>query len=204
LLPGSRRKEISALLPDFLAAAKRLIGKYDHEFVFLLPVASTVSEEELLHAGIEGCSEQVKIHLIHENRYDMMAACDAVVAASGTVTLELAILEIPMVVVYKLAPHTYFLGKLLIRHLQFFSLVNLIAGRQVVPELLQDQVNPANIEKELASLLFNKQIQADVVRGLKSVRAQLGRPGASRQAAKLALKLLGRKIEIPMDIKNEG
>ena len=77
LLPGSRRKEISALLPDFLAAARRLPGKYDHEFVFLLPVASTVSEEDLRYNGLDACSEQINIHLIREDRYDMMAACDA-------------------------------------------------------------------------------------------------------------------------------
>jgi len=193
LLPGSRRKEISALLPDFLAAAKRLLGKYDHEFVFLLPVAATVSEEDLWNNGLEAYSGQINIHLIRENRYDMMAACDAVVAASGTVTLELAILGIPMVVVYKVSPHTYFIGRLLVRHMQFFSLVNLIAERLVVPELLQDEVNPCKIEAELVRLLFDDKARTEMQMALAEVRGKLGQPGASQQAAGLALKLLSSK-----------
>ncbi|MDD3814545.1 MAG: lipid-A-disaccharide synthase [Desulfocapsaceae bacterium] len=192
LLPGSRRKEISALLPDFLAAAKRLLRKYDHEFVFLLPVAATVSEEELWNNGLGDYSELINFRLICEDRYDMMAACDAVVAASGTVTLELAILGIPMVVVYRVSPHTYFLGRLLIRHMHFFSLVNLIAERGVVPELLQDDVQPGTIEAELARLLFDDKADREIRQGLTEVRAKLGNPGASRQAAALAFKLLGQ------------
>lgn len=199
LLPGSRRKEISALLPDFLAAARRLQGKYDHEFVFLLPVAPTVSEEELWACGLADYSELLHIRLIREDRYEMMAACDAVVAASGTVTLELAILGIPMVVVYKVSPQTYFIGRLLVRHLQFFSLVNLIAERLVVPELLQDEVNPARIEAEIARLLFDDKARGEMLAGLAEVGGKLGGPGASRQAAELAFKILGRKKSSKID-----
>ncbi len=193
LLPGSRRKEISALLPDLLAAAKRLLGKYDQEFIFLLPVASTVSEEELWNNGLGDYSEVINFRLIREDRYDMMAACDVVVAASGTVTLELAILGIPMVVVYRVSPHTYILGRLLVRHMQFFSLVNLIAERGVVTELLQDDVQPGKIEAELARLLFNDKAGNEMKQGLAEVRAKLGSAGASRQAAGLAFKLLDQK-----------
>lgn len=193
LLPGSRRKEISSLLPDFLAAARRLLGKYDHEIVFLLPVAPTISEEDLRKNGLDGSPDHINIHLIREDRYDMMAACDAVVAASGTVTLELAILGTPMVVVYRVSPRTYFIGRLLIRHMQFFSLVNLIAGRLVVPELLQDEVSPANIEAELARLLFDEQAGREMRQGLTEVRLKLGAPGASRQASDLAFQLLARQ-----------
>jgi lipid-A-disaccharide synthase len=195
LLPGSRRKEISALLPDLLAAAKRLVGKYDHEFVFLLPVASTISEEELWKNGLGNYAEVMNVKLIHEDRYDMMAACDAVVAASGTVTLELAILGVPMVVVYRLSPQTYYLGRLLARHMQFFSLVNLIAERSVVTELLQEEVSPGRIEAELARLLFDDNSREEMRLGLAEVLAKLGQPGASQQAAGLALKLLDQKKE---------
>ena len=197
LLPGSRRKEIAALLPDLLAAAKRLVGKYDHEFVFLLPVAATISEEELWKNGLGNYSEVINIKLIREDRYDMMAACDAVVAASGTVTLELAILAVPMVVVYRLSPQTYYLGRLLAKHMQFFSLVNLIAERSVVPELLQEEVSPGRIETEIARLLFDDNSRDEMQVGLAEVLAKLGQPGASRQAASLALKLLeGKKKDL--------
>jgi lipid-A-disaccharide synthase len=193
LLPGSRQREIASLLPDFLAAAKRLHGKYEQQFVFLLPVAATISEDDLWRNGLDIYSECIDIHLIHEDRYDMMAACDAVVAASGTVTLELAILGTPMVVVYRVSPHTYFIGRLLIRHMQFFSLVNLIAERLVVPELLQEEVTSANIEAELTRLLFDEKAGREVRQGLTEVRVKLGDAGASAQAADLALKLLDRQ-----------
>jgi lipid-A-disaccharide synthase len=193
LLPGSRQREIASLLPDFLAAAKRLHGKYEQQFVFLLPVAATISEDDLWRNGLDIFAECIDIHLIHEDRYDMMAACDAVVAASGTVTLELAILGTPMVVVYRVSPHTYFIGRLLIRHMQFFSLVNLIAERLVVPELLQEEVTPANIEAELTRLLFDEKAGREVRQGLTEVRVKLGDTGASAQAADLALKLLDRQ-----------
>jgi len=193
LLPGSRQREIASLLPDFLAAAKRLHGKYEQQFVFLLPVAATISEDDLWRNGLDIFAECIDIHLIHEDRYDMMAACDAVVAASGTVTLELAILGTPMVVVYRVSPHTYFIGRLLIRHMQFFSLVNLIAERLVVPELLQEEVTPANIEADLTRLLFDEKAGREVRQGLTEVRVKLGDAGASAQAADLALKLLDRQ-----------
>ncbi len=192
LLPGSRQKEIASLLPDFLAAAKCFPQKYEQQFVFLLPVAATISEDELWKNGLDAYGECIDIHLIHEDRYDMMAACDAVVAASGTVTLELAILGIPMVVVYKVSPHTYFIGRLLVRHMQFFSLVNLIAERLVVPELLQEEVTPGKIEAALARLLFDEKAGREIRQGLTEVRVKLGNPGASRQAADLAFQLLDR------------
>lgn len=201
LIPGSRRKEISALLPDLLAAAKRLVGKYEHEFVFLLPVASTISEEDLWNNGLGSYSELINIKLIREDRYDMMAACDVVVAASGTVTLELAILGVPMVVVYRLSPQTYFLGRLLAKHMQFFSLVNLIAERSVVTELLQEEVKPGKIEAELARLLFDDNSRNEMLTGLTEVLDKLGQPGASRKAAGLALKLLDQKQECLMQNK---
>lgn len=190
LLPGSRRKEIANLLPDFLEAARQLQEQYKKKFVFVLPVAATVSDEILHDNGLAACSGRLDIRLIHENRYDMMAACDAVVAASGTVTLELAILDVPMLVVYKVAPYTYFLGRLLIRHLPFFSLVNLIAERPVVPELLQNEVTPERITIELARLLFDEKAGQEMRAGLALVRARLGGPGASKRAADLALQLL--------------
>jgi lipid-A-disaccharide synthase len=119
----------------------------------------------------------------------MMAACDAVVAASGTVTLELAILNTPMVVVYKVSPLTYYLGKMLIK-IQYFSLVNLIAEAPVVPELLQDQGNPGSIEVELAFLLFDDYTRKKMLEGFTLVKERLGHPGASERAARLALEIL--------------
>lgn len=189
LLPGSRSKEIAFLLPTFLQAAELLQKKSDHRLSFLLPLASTISEEELIAQGIDEYRQKLDLHVIRGDRYNLMAACDAVVAASGTVTLELALLDTPMVVTYRLAPLTYFLGKLLI-DIKFFSLVNLIADKQVVPELLQQEVCADGIAEQLLGLLEDKAKRQQMLAGLADVRQLLGGAGASAKAADLAIKLL--------------
>ncbi len=188
LLPGSRRREISSLLPDFLAAADRLARARADECVFLIPRASTVSRRLLEEHGLGRYERRICCRVVDEDRYDLMAACDAVVAASGTVTLELAILGTPAVVTYRVTPRTYFLGRLLIRNIEFFSLVNLVAGRQVVPELLQHEVTPENIAAELEKIAWDVNVHARIREGLAEVTARLGGRGASRRAARIALE----------------
>ncbi len=191
LLPGSRRREIASLLPDFLAAAERLARGSD-KYVFLLPRASTVSRRWLDEHGLGEYGRRLCCQVVDENRYDLMAACDAVVAASGTVTLELAILGTPAVVTYRVSPRTYLLGRLLIRNIEFFSLVNLVAGREVVPELLQDQVTPENIAAELKQMTGEAATRDRIRQGLAEVTARLGGRGASRRAARIALETAAR------------
>lgn len=189
LLPGSRRKEITSLLPDFLAAARLLTKATDRKYVFLVPRASTVSRQLLDESGISDYHSLLDIRVSDENRYDIMAACDAVVAASGTVTLELAILGVPTLTTYRLSARTYPLARLLVR-LPWFSLVNLIAGREVIPELLQKEVTPNQISAELARIIEIEEVRTEMIRGLAEVRKKLGRPGASRRAAEIALDLI--------------
>jgi len=185
ILPGSRRREIAAMLPIFLTAAK-LMQKQLGKVVFLLPLAPTLSEADLLANGLAEAGVEVRV--IRENRYELMAACDAVMAASGTVSLELAILEVPMVVAYKVSPLTYFLGRRLIK-VPYASLVNLVAGREVVPELLQDDAVPEKIAAATVRLVANQTERARMLAGLAEVRERLGGPGASDRAALLALSL---------------
>jgi lipid-A-disaccharide synthase len=189
LLPGSRLREVSSLLPDFMAAAEKLDRQTNQRLVFVIPRASTISLDDLNHSGVKEFSDRLDLRVIEDDRYSLMAACDCVVAASGTVTLELAILGVPMVVTYRVAPASYRLGRLLVT-LEHFSLVNLIAGYQVVPELLQDQVTPERICKELALLLNVYSVKERMRHGLRVVRKKLGSSGASRRAAELAFELL--------------
>ena len=191
LLPGSRHKEIVSLLPDFLAAAERLAQSLPGKCVFLVPRAPTVSPQLLLDNGIAAYRDRLDIRVLAENRYDLMAACDAAVAASGTVTLELAILGVPTVATYRLSPHTYRLGKLLVK-LPWFSLVNLIAGHEVIPELLQDEVTPAAIAGRLGRMLREGDERQHLLQGLAEVRNKLGSPGAAGRAADLALSIIRR------------
>ena len=164
LLPGSRRKEVGALLPVFLSAA-----------------------------GLAAVADRLDVRVISDDRYSMMAACDAVVAASGTVILELALLGTPTVAAYRISPHTYWLGRLLIRQIEYFTLVNLIAGREVIPELLQDAANPERIAHELERLLEDDNHRREMQAGLAEVRDRLGEPGAADRAAAIALEVLDER-----------
>ena len=190
LLPGSRRKEIGFLLPDFLKAAA-LLAKKQPNLTFLLPQAPTIERELLEAYGLREAAKHLDIRVITEDRYSMMAACDAAVAASGTVLLELAILGVPTVATYRFTALTYRLGRLLIRGLRFFSLVNLIAEREIIPELLQDAVTPERIAAELFPLMGPSPERTAMVDGFIDVCTRLGGPGASRRTAQVALSVLG-------------
>ena len=185
ILPGSRKREIAVMLPVFLAAAEQMQSQLVKP-VFLLPLAPTLSEDDLLAHGLAEAGVEVRV--IRENRYELMAACDAVMAASGTVSLELAILDVPMVISYRVSPLTYFLGRRLIK-VQYASLVNLVAGREVVPELLQDEAVPEKIAAATVRLVADQAERAAMLAGLAEVRERLGGAGASARAARLALGL---------------
>ena len=194
LLPGSRKKEILTLLPCFLDAAKLLQEKHKQSdsLVFLIPQASTIKREDLEEAGLAHRQDQLNIKVIENDRYNMMSVCDGAVAASGTVTLELAILGIPMVVVYKLTAITHFFARLLVK-LDHFSLVNLIAGKTAVSELLQHEVTAVNITKELSGIIDNQERRDRILADLQEVRKRLGKKGASEKAANVVLEFFRNK-----------
>ncbi len=192
LLPGSRKREVFSLLPDFLEAGRILQSATTEKLVFLVPQASTITTRDLEEAGINEARKHLDIRIVQEERYNMMAACAAVVAASGTVTLELAILEVPMVVAYKLAPLSYVLGRLLVK-VKYFSLVNLIAGYPAVPELLQAEVTPKRIAEELTAILFKPEKRQGMIDVLRDVKEKLGSAGASEKAALVAASLLNKQ-----------
>jgi len=189
LLPGSRQRELASLLPVFLQTAMLLQKRRPEKLVFLIPRASTVSDDDLDAAGLASYRDSLDIHVLAEDHQELMAACRAVMAASGTVTLELALADTPMVVCYKLAPISYFLAKKLI-HVPFFSLVNLIAEKRVVPELLQHEVNAETIAAGILPLLDDGPARRDMLSGLELVRARLGTPGASARVAEMAREMI--------------
>ena len=122
-----------------------------------------------------------------------MAACDAAMAASGTLTMELAILQVPMVVCYKISMLTHFLAKPFIKA-EFASLVNLVAEKKIVPELLQQKAIPENIYREILPLLLNRETRDAMKQELAHVGKQLGEPGGSKRTAKIAMEMLAGKI----------
>ncbi|MEF3168982.1 MAG: lipid-A-disaccharide synthase [Deltaproteobacteria bacterium] len=185
LLPGSRAGEVSRILPVMLDAAG-IMANRSPALQFILPVAPTLRVETLAPflAG-----RPIRPLLVETDRYDAMAASDLLFLASGTVTLEAAILGIPAIVTYRVSPVTFFLGRRFIK-VSHVSLVNLIAGREVVPEILQKDATPERLAREGLSLLKD-QGRRDAMRDeLCKVRDALGGPGAARRAAGLALRFL--------------
>ena len=197
ILPGSRHREIKSLLPEFLKAAEKFSRNSKEHPIFLIPKAPTIESEQLFSSGVGNIESGLDVRVIADNRYELMAASDAIVAASGTVTLEIVLLNTPMVVAYKLSPMSYRVGRLLIRLGQFplvklgyFSLVNLIACRQVVLELLQDEATAEAIAAELHRLIFDKNRREKQLSEFEGVREKLGEKGASERAAALASALM--------------
>lgn len=191
LLPGSRKKEVESLLPVFLETAALLCAeKPEKRRTFLIPQASTISRALLEENGLAAYQDRLDFRIITEDRYSMMAACEACLAASGTVTLELALLRVPSVVSYRVAGHTYWLGRLIIRSLPFFSLPNLIAGRELVPELLQESVRPHQLLARLKPLLEDGAERRAMQEGFSALRLQLGETGAAQRTATLALEVM--------------
>jgi lipid-A-disaccharide synthase len=167
LLPGSRQKEVRLNLPGILGAAA-LLRQQGNDFEFLLPVASTLSR-----AWVEHQLEQspVKVKLTDHAVGSLMHARAAVVA-SGTATVEAALTGTPFVVVYRLAPLTWLLGRRLVS-LDTFAMPNLIAGRRIVPELIQGGFNAQNVVRELNALLPEGEHRRQMVTELQRVRARL-------------------------------
>jgi len=187
LFPGSRRNEIERLLPVIIGAAVKLKERFS-DIQFILPLASTLESDDIVPlltaAGLDVAITRDRIH-------DMIRACDAVISVSGTVTLEIALVGTPMVIIYKLSPLTYQLAKRLVK-IDNIGLCNIVAGETMVRELIQDQANPDEIAAEIGTLLTDHTYETAIRNKLGEVRSKLGGGGASRHVARLALALCGR------------
>jgi len=189
LLPGSREVEIKRLLPVMLDAAERM-QKRDPKLIFTVSVAPTV-ERKLLETMRRGRGKNGSISFSEEPVERLFGRCRLIVAASGTVTLQAAIAGIPMVIIYKVSPISYWLGRALIR-VDHIGLINLIAGRRLVPELIQDQATAASISDQVFGLLNDEKRLAQLKKDLLTAGQLLGGPGASRRVAQIALGLMSR------------
>lgn len=168
LLPGSRQNEIKYILPTLLQMAEQLQA-HKTPIRFLLPLASTLIQHDL-NPLLAQCKADVQI--ISNNRYDAMSICDVVVAASGTVTLELALLGIPMVIVYKANRFSFAIAKRVVK-IPYVGLCNIIAKKKIVQELIQEQANCSAITAEVLKLLDDKAYCNEQKRQLSYVAQQL-------------------------------
>jgi lipid-A-disaccharide synthase len=182
LLPGSRANEVSRILPDLTRAAQRIRAEIPSaQFV----VARAPHLDDELFAAAAGLPATA----IVEGETDAaLASADVALTASGTATVQTALHDTPMVIVYRVSPLTYQLGRRLVS-VDAIGMVNLIAGEKIVPELIQDAFTPEAVAREAISMLTDR-ARADRIRaGLARVREKLGGPGASRRAAEAIVKI---------------
>jgi lipid-A-disaccharide synthase len=185
LLPGSRKKEIMHLLPDMLEAARKLESMFE-DLQFVLPVAPTLESDFIRHHVDRS---GVVVNIIEGRVYDALRASDAAIVTSGTATLETGLMGVPMVIVYRMSGLSYFIGKLII-NVDHIGLVNIVAGKRLVPELIQQDATPQNIADAVAKMLRDPDYYKAITDGLAAVRIQMGDAGASARAAAVVLELL--------------
>jgi lipid-A-disaccharide synthase len=195
LLPGSRRNELRALLPDLVRTAGGIAARLPSaQFV----VARAPHLDDRLLEPISAWPHAASRPVVVEGRTDdVLASADVAVVASGTVTVQAALHGCPMVVVYRVGPVTYALGKPLV-HVDTYAMVNLVAGSRVVPELIQDDFTPEAASREALRVLQDPRHAVKVKADLAEVRGRLGTAGASRRAAEavIAAARRGQKVEV--------
>lgn len=194
IMPGSRSNEIERMLPVMLAAANQLQNKFPGMH-FLLSQADSVPDKQIAeHLS----SANLMITVIKKKPYDVIQCCDAIMTASGTASLEIALMGVPMVIAYKLATLTYWLGRLLVKT-PYIGLPNIILGRLAVKELIQNEASADNLFAEITKILKERKYAEKIRLDLAQVKQQLGQDSGSKNMALLVLEMLGTKAEIVLD-----
>ena len=188
ILPGSRPSEVVRLLPEMLKAVEILTKKLA-PVQFILPVADTL-EMDLISSIMRLCPVEVRV--IRHDIYEAISCADIVMVASGTATLETALLGVPMVIIYKVSPFTYHIGKMFV-NVDHIGLVNIIAGKTIVPELIQEEANGERIAAEVMDILMDRARMNNIKEELSQIRNKLGSPGATERAARLAYEMMEEK-----------
>jgi len=178
ILPGSRPNEVSRILPDLIASAAR-IREHVRDAQFVVARAPHLADRLFGAAG--------PMVVVEGDTNTVLASADVALTASGTATVQTALHDVPMVIVYRVSPMTYRVGKRLVT-VTTVGMVNLIAGEMIVPELIQDAFTPEAVAREAVSMLTDRARAARIREGLARVRARLGGPGASRRAAEAILR----------------
>jgi lipid-A-disaccharide synthase len=153
---------------------------------FILPAAPTVNVQGLKNLSQ---SQAASISVVEGKTYEAIMAADVVIVASGTATLETAILGKPMAIVYRVSPLSYWVGKALLK-VDWVGLVNIVAGKNVAPELLQGDFKGETIAAAALKILDDQAYRQEMVEGLVEVRKKLGTPGAAERVARMALQMI--------------
>ena len=190
LLPGSREKEVSTLLPIMLDSCKK-INRIFPTSRFVLSCSDSINTDQLVEL-VDKHQSDVDIDIIHGPVERVIKQSHVLVAASGTVTLEAALHGVPVVIIYKVSPISYWLGKRLIK-VKHIGIVNLIAQKGVLPELIQDDASPENIAQAVAHMINNPKAFLKIKNELYHLQKKLGGPGASERVARIALSFCTQK-----------
>lgn len=199
LLPGSRSREVESLLPVMLEAAEKIYQR-NPDVQFVVPRATTVRKELIEHLLTMA---QVPVKVIDAYRYNMRAAMDLAIVASGTATLETGLLGTPMVIVYKVAYLSWLIGKNLVK-IPYIGLINIVAGDMVVPELIQEQCTPENIADHCMKILEDPREREKIKYQLTKISEKMGGPGTSRRVAEIVMAHLNGEPEPGFDLPAEG
>ena len=187
ILPGSRPSEVVKLLKEMLDAAV-LVKRQLPSAQFVLPLADTLNRDWVRRI-VRPYEQELNVRIVRNEIYDVLAVCDAALVASGTATLEAALIGVPMIIVYKISLLTYLAGRIFVK-VSHIGLANIIAGKTVVPELIQQDVNPERLATELLAIISDEERKKLMKEELAGIREKLGTPGASLRAARLALEML--------------
>ncbi len=185
LLPGSRIQEVERLFPSLLASA-HLLYREVPDLQFIIPLAPGIPRTTL-SSLLSNISIPVKV--VEGWTYDAMNLSELLIMASGTATLEAAILGKPMIIIYKVSLPSYWVGKAMVR-VDHIGLANLVAGERIAPELIQKDVNPQRISEEALRILKDSGFQQKMVESMQEVRQRLGHPGAAQRAARIVVSML--------------
>ncbi|MGA2780641.1 MAG: lipid-A-disaccharide synthase [Smithella sp.] len=185
ILPGSRLSEVEKLMPELLQASEILAQRMP-DIQFILPLADTL-EEKIITEIISRFT--VKVQVIAGHTYDVISCADLALVASGTATLETALLGIPMIIVYKISLLSYIIGRLIV-DVKNIGLVNIVAGKTIVPELIQSNASSKRIAEEALAILTNGEKKQEIIKELEAIRAKLGEPGAAIRAAQIACDMV--------------
>jgi len=187
LFPGSRRQEIKNLFPVILESAALLRRSFP-DVQFILPLASSLSRADIAPL-LE--SSGLDVIVVEESGYDVMQVCDAIISVSGTVTLEIAMIGVPMVIIYKVSPVTYMIGRRLIQ-VEHIGICNIVAGERVVKELIQQDAVPNKIVAEIVRILTDVEYESSIREKLGLVRKKLGIGGCSAKVVQLVMEMLSK------------
>ena len=186
LLPGSREREVRALLPPLIGAGT-IISKEFPSCRFMLPLASTVKRDLVRDCTGEN---SISLEVVEGRTFEVMKAADLLLVVSGTATLEGAIAGVPMVIIYRLSRISYLIGRMLVR-VKCIGLANIVVGRKVVPELIQGDVTPQRIAREAGRILHDPATRGEIEAEFKLIKEKLGERGASHRVAHIALRMMG-------------